>query len=156
LSDADPRAGLALRQTLASRFEEKTLSARMIASLLFIFAMMSLLIAAIGQYAVVAFSTRRRMRDFGIRLALGATGRQIVSEVLGEGTRLTLIGLLVGFGLSVGLATVLQGALYGVRPTDPRTYASVFVMLAAISLIASYLPARRASRIDPVQALRQE
>jgi ABC-type antimicrobial peptide transport system permease subunit len=136
--------------------EERGLGARLISRLLLTFAGMSLLIAAVGQYAVMAFNMRRRTRDFGVRLALGASARQITGAVLREGAGLTVAGLAGGFVLSVGVATVLRGILFGVRPTDPPTYLVVFVLLACVSLFACYLPARRASRIDPVQALRQE
>lgn len=156
LREVDSRLALASRETLASQIEERGLSARMISLLLGIFAAMSLLIAAVGQYAVVAFSMRRRARDFGVRLALGASARQIVGSVLREGAALTAIGLAAGLLLSVGLATLLRGALFGVTPTDPPTYGGVFLVLAFVSLFACYLPARRASRIDPVRALRQE
>ena len=156
LREVDPRIALASTETLQSRIEERALSATMISRLLLIFAGMSLLIAGIGQYAVVAFNMRRRTRDFGLRIALGASARQIVGSVLREGIGLTAVGLLVGFALSVAIATALGSVLFGVTPTDAPTYTGVFVTLASISLFASYLPARRASRIDPVQALRQE
>ena len=112
----------------------------MIATLLGVFAAMSLVIAAIGQYAVVAFNTRRRTRDFGVRIALGASARQIVRSVLGQGAALTAIGLGLGALLSAAVATLLRGVLFGVTPTDPTTYLGVFVLLACVSLSASYLP----------------
>jgi ABC-type antimicrobial peptide transport system permease subunit len=136
--------------------ERRSMSAQMIATLLGVFAAMSLVIAAIGQYAVVAFNTRRRTRDFGVRIALGASAHQIVRSVIGQGAALTASGLGVGALLSAGVATLLRGVLFGVTPTDPSTYFGVFVLLACVSLSASYLPARRASRLDPVQALRQD
>jgi putative ABC transport system permease protein len=89
-------------------------------------------------------------------MALGASSQRILTTVLGEGLRLTIVGLVVGFALSVAAGVGLRGLLYGVSPTDARTYAAVFVVLAAASLAACYLPARRATRIDPMQALRQE
>jgi ABC-type antimicrobial peptide transport system permease subunit len=128
----------------------------MIARLLGVFAVMSLVIAAVGQYAVVAFNTRRRTRDFGVRIALGASARQILRSVLGQGAALTAIGLGLGALLSAVVATLLRGVLFGVTPTDPATYLGVFVLLACVSLSASYLPARRVSRLDPVRALRQD
>lgn len=155
LRDVDPRIALSTTQTLESQLEELSLSARLISLLLAMFASVSLLIAAIGQYAVVAFNMRRRTRDFGVRIALGASARQIVTSVLREGAGLTATGLLVGFALSLAVATALSGLLFGITPTDGRTYTSVFALLASVSLAASYFPARRASRIDPVQALRQ-
>jgi predicted permease len=156
LRDLDSRIALASTSTLESQLAARSLSAKMISTLLMIFAGMSLLIAAVGQYAVVAFNMRRRTRDFGVRIALGASARDIVGSVLREGSLLTGIGLAIGFVLSVAVATALRAMLFGVTPTDARTYAGVFALLACVSLFASYLPARRASRIDPVQALRQE
>jgi ABC-type antimicrobial peptide transport system permease subunit len=128
----------------------------MISILLGAFAGVSLLIAAIGQYAVIAFDMRRRARDFGVRIALGASARQIVGSVLREGAGLTAVGLLSGFVISVAVATALRGVLFGVTPTDAPTYGGVFALLACVSLAASYIPARRAARIDPVRTLRQE
>lgn len=156
LPGVDPRVALWTRETLSDRLEQQALSARLISTLLAVFAGISLLIAAIGQYATVTFETRRRTRDFGVRIALGASGRQIVASVLRNGAGLTAAGLAGGFLLSAAVATVLRAVLFGIRPTDPMTYLSVFVLLACVSLFACYLPARRASRIDPVQALRQE
>ena len=89
-------------------------------------------------------------------IALGASARQIVHAVVSQGAALTAIGLSVGVVLSAAVATLLRGVLFGVTPTDPPTYLGVFVLLACVSLSASYLPARRASRLDPVRALRQD
>jgi ABC-type antimicrobial peptide transport system permease subunit len=114
------------------------------------------LIAAIGQYAVVAFAGRRRIREFGVRIALGASSGQLVSSVISESFRMTALGLAIGFALSVAVGTVLSRVLYGVTPTDPVTLASVFVLLAGASLLASYLPARRAANTDPMVVLRTE
>ena len=115
-----------------------------------------MLIAAIGQYAVVAFDGRRRSREFGVRIALGASPRQLVSSVVSESFRLTALGLATGFALSVAVGAGLARVLYGVTPTDPATFASVFVILAGASLVASYLPARRAASTDPMVVLRTE
>jgi ABC-type antimicrobial peptide transport system permease subunit len=148
--------GLDYRETLQSRLDEQNASTRLLPKMLMIFAGLSLVIAAIGQYAVVAFNMRRRVRDFGIRIALGASSRIVLGSVLREGAAITLVGLAVGTVLSVAVATLMRGVLYGVTPTDPQTYGGVFALLASVSLIACYLPARRAARVDPVQALRQE
>ena len=121
-----------------------------------LFAGGSLLIAAIGQYAVVAFDGRRRSREFGVRIALGASAQQLVSSVISESFRLTAVGLMIGFALSVAVGTVLARVLYGVTPTDPITFTGVFVLLAGASLLASYLPARRAASTDPMVVLRTE
>jgi putative ABC transport system permease protein len=129
---------------------------RMLTTLLSLFAAVSLMIAGIGQYAVVLFDGRRRVREFGLRLALGASGEQVIRSVLRENFRATAAGLAVGFLLSVGVGAILARVLYGVTATDPITYGLVFLLLAAASLIACYVPARRASRVDPLIALRTE
>ena len=156
LRDVDPRVAIVSTRTMEAQLEGVTFSARILARLLLIFSMISLLIAAIGQYAVIAFNMRRRVREFGVRIALGASGRQILSSVIGEGFALTAIGLASGLLLSLAVATAARSALFGVTPTDARTYGVVFALLGLVALIACCLPARAATRVDPVQALRQE
>jgi ABC-type antimicrobial peptide transport system permease subunit len=124
--------------------------------LLTLFAAGSLLIAAIGQYAVVAFEGRRRVREFGLRIALGASPRQVVASVVRENLRLTAAGLAAGFALSLAVAGALSRVLEGITATDVRTYVGVFALLVAASLLACCLPAWRASRTDPILALRAE
>ena len=156
LREIDPRIAIASTRTMEAQLENVTFTARIIARLLLIFSLISLLIAAIGQYAVIAFNMRRRVREFGVRIALGASARQVLSTVLGEGFALTAIGLCVGLLLSLGVALAARGALFGVTPTDAPTYAAVFALLGCVALVACCLPARAATRVDPVQALRQE
>jgi predicted permease len=156
LREVDRRIALAFVRTMDEQLESVTLSASMIARLLLIFSIVSLVIAAIGQYAVVAFNMRRRVREFGVRIALGASAGQVLGGVLREGLWLTVIGLVCGLALSVAVALAARSVLFNVTPTDPQTYAGVFALLAAVSLLACCLPARGASRVNPVQALRQE
>ena len=154
--EVDARVAIANLRSLETQIALDAAPLWMLATLLTLFAGGSLLIAAIGQYAVVAFDGRRRTREFGVRIALGASARQLVSSVLSESFRLTALGLVIGFALSVAVGTVLARVLYGVTPTDPATFASVFVLLAGASLLASYLPARRAATTDPMVVLRTE
>ena len=154
--EVDARVAVASLRSLESQIAFDAAPLWMLATLLTLFAGGSLLIAAIGQYAVVAFAGRRRSREFGVRIALGATSRQLVSSVISESFRMTAAGLAIGFALSVAVGTVLARVLYGVTPTDPVTFASVFVLLAGASLLASYLPARRAASTDPMVVLRTE
>jgi predicted permease len=154
--EVDARVAVASLRSLESQIAFDAAPLWMLATLLTLFAGGSLLIAAIGQYAVVAFAGRRRSREFGVRIALGASSRQLVSSVISESFRLTALGLVIGFALSVAVGTVLARVLYGVTPTDPATFISVFVLLAGASLLASYLPARRAARTDPMVVLRTE
>jgi putative ABC transport system permease protein len=156
LREVDPRVAIVITRTMDAQLEGVTFLARMIARLLLIFSVVSLSIAAIGQYAVIAFNMRRRVREFGVRIALGASSRQVLSTVLTEGFALTAIGLAAGLLLSLGVAIAVRGALFGVTPTDPWTYAGVFALLGLVALVACCVPARAATRVDPVTALRQE
>jgi predicted permease len=156
LREADGRVPIATLQSLDRWVAEQTTPLWVLAMLLTLFAGGSLVIAAIGQYAVVAFDGRRRTREFGLRIALGASAQQLVFSVMAESFRVTAIGIVAGFALSASAATVLSRVLFGVTPTDPWTYTAVFVLLSAASLIACYLPARRAARTDPLVALRME
>jgi predicted permease len=154
--EVDARVAIASLRSLESQIAFDAAPLWMLATLLTLFAGGSLLIAAIGQYAVVAFDGRRRSREFGVRIALGASSRQLVSSVISESFRLTALGLVIGFALSVAVGTVLARVLYGVTPTDPTTFAGVFIVLAGASLLASYLPARRVASTDPMVVLRTE
>jgi putative ABC transport system permease protein len=167
LADLTPAIGRTLRavndrvpivylRTMDEQLESLTWPIHALTVLLTLFALGSLLIAAIGQYAAMAFTMRRRIRDFGVRIALGASTHDIVTAVVREGLGLTAAGLAIGLALSLVAARGLRSMLFGVTPTDARTYAAVFVLLAAASLLACYLPAHRAARIDPMQALREE
>jgi predicted permease len=156
LREVDARVAIASVRSLDSQIAWDAAPVWMLTMLLTLFAGGSLLIAAIGQYAVVAFDARRRTREFGLRIALGASSQQLVGSVMAESFRSTALGLVIGFGLSAAVATVLTRVLYGITPTDPPTYLGVFVLLAAASLLACYLPARRAARTDPLIALRTE
>ena len=156
LKEADSRIPIASLQAFDTWAASEAAPLWILATLLMLFAAGSLIIAAIGQYAVVAFDGRRRTREFGLRIALGASPRQLLTAVMAESVRVTALGLVAGFVLSVAAATVLARVLFGITPTDFRTYASVFGLLAAASLTACYLPARRVARTDPLVALRTE
>jgi ABC-type antimicrobial peptide transport system permease subunit len=110
----------------------------------------------VGLYAAITFHTGRRKREFGIRSALGGTPWQVLRAVLKQGLVLTVAGVAVGLTLTAIIARAAGGLLFGVDPTDKVTYLAVAGLLAMISLAASYLPARRASRADPMVVLRQE
>ena len=143
-------------RTMAFQIESVTEMERMLATLLAFFAGMSLVVAALGQYAVSMFNMRRRTRDFGVRMALGASATRIQRRVVGEALRLTLGGLVLGFAMSVAAALAGRSFLFGITPTDPLTYASVFAVLGLTSVIAAYVPAWQAGRVNVVDALRQE
>ena len=128
----------------------------LIVKLLVCFAVLSLVIAALGHYAVAMFNMRRRTREFGVRMALGASSQRIQVAVVREALVHTVPGLMIGFALSAAVAVTVKSLLFGVTPADPITYAGVLALLALTSIIASYLPARRASSVNVVDALRQE
>jgi putative ABC transport system permease protein len=124
--------------------------------LLTLFASLALVLSAIGIYGVMAYSTTQRHHEIGIRLALGASARDVLGLVVGQGMRLVGLGLLIGLTGAWALSRVLTSQLYGVTTSDPFTYLSVAVLLGGVALAASYLPARRALRVDPVTSLRSE
>jgi putative ABC transport system permease protein len=124
-----------------------------------VFALMGLIalaLAAVGIYGVRAFVTEGRTREIGLRMALGATSGSVVRQLLRESLALTLLGLALGLVLAVGVARLLQGLLFEVRAFDPLVFAAATAVLAAAALLATYLPAKRASRTDPLAALRHE
>jgi ABC-type antimicrobial peptide transport system permease subunit len=117
---------------------------------------MALLLGAVGLYGIIAYSVSQRTREIGVRVALGAQRRDVMSLVLGEGVSLILIGLMIGLAGSLALTRFLSSLLVGVSATDPLTFSSVAVLLALIALAACYIPARRAVLVDPMVALRYE
>jgi len=133
-----------------------TLFGRVAATFAGSFGLLAMLLAAVGIYGVVAYSTRQRAREIGIRMALGAEQRGIYRLVLGQGFRLTLAGLVVGTALAVAFTRLLKAQLFGVSATDAITFASVGLLLAVVALVACHIPARRATRVDPMVALRHE
>jgi ABC-type antimicrobial peptide transport system permease subunit len=124
--------------------------------LLSIFAAIALLLAAIGIYGLMSYSVEQRTQEMGIRLALGAGRPDLMRLILAQGLKLAAVGVAVGLALAYGLTRVLVSLLYGVKASDPFTFAAVGLILTVIALAASYLPARRASGIEPVEALRYQ
>ncbi len=131
-------------------------AARMGAALLGLFGALALILASIGIYGVLAYSVAQRTSEIGLRMALGAQPRQVLGLVLKQGMLLTLIGAAVGVLVALPVARMAGSLLYGVSSTDPLTYVSITLLLMGIALLACYLPARRATRIDPLKALRVE
>jgi len=117
---------------------------------------LGLFLASVGVYGVMAYSVTQRTHELGIRIALGANRSDILKLVLGQGLRISLVGLAVGLAIALAVTRAIATMLYGVRPTDPTTFAGVSLLLMAAALLASYLPARRAAKVEPVVALRYE
>jgi putative ABC transport system permease protein len=125
-------------------------------TLLTIFAGVALLLAAIGVYGLMAYSVQQRTQEIGVRMALGANPRQVRRMVVIQGMKLALVGVIIGVGSALALARLMSSLLFGVKPWDPVTIVLVAVLLSGVTLLATYLPARRASRVDPMVALRYE
>jgi putative ABC transport system permease protein len=130
--------------------------ARTTGVLLTVFGAVALLLATIGLSGVVSYSVSQRTNEIGVRMALGANRLTVLTQILRQGMRLTMIGIVFGLALSFAATRLLAGLLYGVKPGDPATYVAVSVFLAAVAFVSCYLPARRAASIDPMQALRAE
>jgi ABC-type antimicrobial peptide transport system permease subunit len=129
---------------------------RLYLGLLGTFAGIALALAIAGIYGVMSYGVSQRTREFGIRLALGSDTKRVQRLVVWEGTRLALTGLAIGLPSAFLLAKLLDSVLYGVAPDDPPTFGGVALLLAAVSVVASYLPARRVTRVDPIVAMRME
>jgi predicted permease len=168
----DPRSLLpALRQELQSLdpnvvpFDLETIQqymalplfpARSTALLLGAFGLLALVLAIAGLYGVMSYAVSQRTREMGVRMALGAANRDLLKLVVGHGLRLTLLGLACGLLGAFALTRVLASFLYGIRPTDPATFVAMPVLLALVTLLASYIPARRATKVEPMVALRYQ
>lgn len=120
------------------------------------FAGCALLLAAIGTYGVVSYTTAQRTYEIGVRVAIGATHREIFRLVMGQSLRLVLVGLALGLGAALALGRTLSTFLYGVSARDPMTFAVVVGLLLLTAILAGYLPGRRAAATDPVRALRAD
>ena len=143
-------------QTVQQILGQGLWAARMGAALLGLFGALALTLASIGIYGVLAYSVTQRTSEIGLRMALGAQPRQVLRLVLQQGMLLALIGVTVGILVALPVARMTAGLLYGVSATDPLTYAAITLLLMGVALVACYLPARRATRVDPIIALRWE
>ena len=156
VTSMDPKQPIGAVQTMDEAVAESIAPQRFSTVLLGLFGSVALLLAAIGIYGVTAYSVSQRTREIGIRMALGAQARDVMCMVLGQGSRLVLVGVGLGLAGSLLATRALASQLYGVRATDPVTFAGIALLLGGMALLATYLPARRATRVDPVVALRSE
>jgi ABC-type antimicrobial peptide transport system permease subunit len=154
--DLDPELALSEVATLEDRLSETVAEPRFTMTLFAFFALLALGLAAVGIYGLMSQAVGQRTRELGVRISLGARPKDVLSLVLGEGARLSGIGIGIGVALAIAAARAFEGFLFGVGKLDPATLASVVVVAAAAGFLATYVPARRASRIDPIKTLRQE
>ena len=156
IREIDPLLPVSAVRPLDEVFAESIARPRLTAAAMSIFAGAALLLAALGVYGIVAYSVAQRSREFGIRVALGARPMQIVRMVVAQNLRVVAIGLVLGVLAAVPATRMLRGLLFQVQPNDPGTFAGIGAMLAAVAIVASYLPARRGTNVDPVVTLKSE
>jgi ABC-type lipoprotein release transport system permease subunit len=154
--ELDPSLPVVKLQSMDDVFAEAIGRPRLLAQLLAIFAGLAILLAAIGSYGVLAYMVAERRREIGIRMALGADRGSVLRMVLSQGLGLTLVGIVGGIAVAFAMNRVLASLLFGVRPSDPATIAGVVAIVAGVALVACYLPAWSATRVDPMIVLRDE
>jgi ABC-type antimicrobial peptide transport system permease subunit len=154
LRPIDPNLPISEFQTLQDLVDKSVSPRRFLLMLLGGFAGFALLLATLGVYALISYSVTNRTREIGVRMALGATGWQVQRQVLTKTLQLSAAGVLLGTLVSFALTKWMQSLLFGITPTDPVVFSGVIVLLCTVAQTAGYLPARRASRINPMIALR--
>jgi putative ABC transport system permease protein len=152
----DPEVAIPRERTLKTVVMSSEAVRRYETLLASVFAAFAVLLAALGLYGVIAYSVSQRTQEIGVRVALGADQRDVLRMVMGQGLRLALIGVAIGIAGALGLMRLISTLLYGVKPTDPLTFIAVSFILMGVALLASYIPARRATKVDPLVALRYE
>ncbi len=156
IHSVDQDEPVAAFRTMDQVMSQSVASPRFRTVLLGVFAGLALVLAITGVYGIMSYSVSQRSHEIGIRMALGAQKRDVLTLVVRQGMVLTLVGIGIGIAGALGLTRFLSGMLYGIRPTDPTTFALVSLILSGVALLASYIPARRATKVDPMVALRYE
>ncbi|HTV56284.1 MAG TPA: ADOP family duplicated permease, partial [Terriglobia bacterium] len=156
IQDVDSALPIGSVQTLRMQVSDQLNQQRLVARLSVLFGLLALALAAVGLYGVVAYWVTRRTQEIGIRMALGAQKTDVLWLVVRRGLTTTLIGVGFGMAAAFSLSRLIASSLYGVKPTDPLTFAVVALIVIAIALLAAYIPARRATKVDPMVALRYE
>ena len=152
----DPNLPLVGMETMADIYKQSMAQTSLSLVVLAVASGMALLLGAIGLYAVISYSVSQRTHDIGVRMALGAQKSDVLRLVMIQGMTLSLTGVVIGVVVALGVTRFLSNLLYGVKPTDPLTFVAVSVLLTGVALLACWIPARRASRMDPMVALRFE
>jgi putative ABC transport system permease protein len=156
IAAVDPDVPFYNARTMKQQVSDAVAQPRLRTALFAVFSMVALILAALGVYGVIACSVAERKREIGIRIALGALPSEVRRMVLGQGLKLTAIGLALGLIGAAAATRLMEGFLFGVRASDPVSYIATCAVFIAVALLASYLPARRAMRVDPMTALRDE
>jgi putative ABC transport system permease protein len=156
LHSLDPDIPVGKASTLASIVDESLTQPRFSMLLVAAFGVVAVVLASIGTYGVISYSVKRRTREIGIRLALGAERRDVFRMVIGHGARMAGLGIAIGLVAALAMTRLIANQLYGVQATDPPTFASVALLMIIVALLACYVPARQATRVDPTVALRCE
>jgi len=142
--------------TMENVFNQSIAEPQVITSLLTTFAVLALMLAAIGVYSVMSYSIAQRTHEVGVRMALGAQPWHVLKMILGQGLKLVLVGVVIGVTTAFAVTRVISNLLFGVTATDPLIFVGVPLLLIAVAMLASYFPARRALKVDPIIALRHE
>ncbi len=156
IQSADKEQPVYRVRTMEQFFSDAVAAPRATMFLLGMLAVAALILAAVGIYGVMAYAVTRRTREIGVRMALGARGDDVLRMVVKQGMRFALAGVAIGLAAAFALTRLMKDLLFGVRPTDPATFAALALLLTGVALLACYLPARRATKVDPLIALRQD
>jgi ABC-type antimicrobial peptide transport system permease subunit len=154
--EIDPDMPISDVKTQTQQIAGTMIRERLLGRLASFFGALALLLACVGLYGLMSYAVSQRTREIGIRVALGAERSDVLKLVVGQGFKLAVIGVVIGIAGALGLTRFLSSLLYGVTPTDPLTFVGVSLLLVAVALLACYIPARRATKVDPMVVLRYE